>query len=622
LASRTLVVFGVTTLAVAVGVVAGCGGDSSSTSTAGSAAPHVNVTLNAGNTALVRGKDGITHLVLTQYDSAVEETSVSPANDRVSVPTAIWARGWKAQYKNYEPNSVLVYRSGGRAQRMSIKLASGTYNPVKRRMDFVLRPLATGATSELPIASSGARAGVKVLGPSTLFVDPTADFGEDTQPEAQSAVSGYLTSFGATTVSSQVYTCCEAAYSPPEIVNSLTDGAAYSTLLVQPSWSGTITFSGSPAFGGMSVSGGGDIVFTNGSDTDGATFGLSGAGAFNVSNGSLAFREGTGNVGIQNLVIYGGNFEDATVGGTLGSNSALIEGNFYSSALKNFSTNDALLANLDLSGVTFSNTDGGATTFEDTALIGVSFAGSIFSNLAFKGSSLVPYNQANADGSNTVVSTSFKGINSASLSFGTGSTGANYLIDGVDFSGSQWDTLEMTSASITNTDFSNADLSGATKFSNTSFDNASTFEATNFGNTTFDQCSFNGTDFSTATFSKPTFTGSAQEPVAMTSVTFDSSFASSGATFNYTTFDGVTFVGLDSSSASDKAFVSSLMTSEGAATAGNGLIAFNNQYVSDGQGNWYQANAEGTEWQQIDTTTLESNGEPPVTVDPQPAEAP
>ena len=620
MASRTLVAFGVTTLAVAVGVVAGCGGDSSSTSTTGSAAPHVNVTLNAGNTALVRGKDGITHLVLTQYDSAVEETSVSPANDRVSVPTAIWARGWKAQYKNYEPNSVLVYRSGGRAQRMSIKLASGTYNPVKRRMDFVLRPLATGATSELPIASSGARAGVKVLGPSTLFVDPTADFGENSQTQDQSAVSSYLSSFSSTTVTSQTYTCCETGYSPPEIENGLTGGAAYSSLNVQSGWKGTITFSGAPAFGGMSVAGG-DITFANGSDTDGATFGLSGAGAFNVSNSNLAFREGTGNVGVQNVVIYGGNFNDATVGGTLGANSAFITGTFNGTDFTNFGTNDALLANLDLSGAVFNA--GQTTTFEDTALVGVNFSGAQVTSLAFEGSSLVPYNQANADGSNTVVATSFKGITDAGITFGTGSTGANYFIDGVDFSGSSWTAFVMDSASITNTNFSNADLSGgATKFSNTSFDNASTFEATNFGNTTFEQCSFNGTDFSTATFSKPTFTGSAQEALTMTSVTFDSSFASSGATFSNATFDGVTFVGLDSSSASDKAFVSSLMTSEGAATSGNGLIAFNTQYVSDGQGNWYQANAEGTEWQQIDTTTLESNGEPPVTVDPQPAEAP
>jgi len=619
LASRTLVAFGVTTLAVAVGVVAGCGSDSSSSSTTGSAAPHVNVTLSAGNSTLVRGKDGITHLVLTKYDSAVEETSVSPANDRVSVPTAVWARGWKAQYKNYEPNSVLVYTSGGKAKRMSLKLASGTYNPVKRRMDFVVRPVAAGATSKLPLASSKHQAGVKVLGPSTLFVDPTTDFGEDSQAESQSAVAGYLTSFGATTVSSQVYTCCETGFSPPEIVNSLTNGAAYSTLSVQPSWSGTITFSGSPAFGGMSVSGGGDIVFTNGDDTDGATFGLSGAGAFNVSNGSLAFREGTGNVGIQNLVIYGGNFEGATVGGTLGSNSAFIDGTFSDTSFTNFSTNDALLANLDLSGATFDTSS--TTTFEDTSLIGVDFSGSIFTSLAFEGSSLVPYNQSNPDGSNTVVATSFKGANTAGITFGTGSTGANYFIDGVDFSGSQWNAFVMDSASITNTNFNTADLSGgATKFSSTSFDNASTFESTNFGSTEFSQCTFSGTDFSTATFSKPTFSGSASEQSTMTSVTFDASFASSGATFSHVTFDGVTLVGLDSSSSTDKAFVSSLMTSEGAATSGNGLIAFSTQYVSDNQGNWYEVNEAGTEWTPIDTTTFEPTGDP-VTTDPQP-EAP
>lgn len=101
----------------------------------------VNVTIGANRMTLMTGRDGVRRLQVAQYASGAELTSTSPSHDRLRVPTAVWARGWKRLYGGGEPNAVITYGQGAKVQRLSASLASLQYNPVKRTLTFTLRPL-------------------------------------------------------------------------------------------------------------------------------------------------------------------------------------------------------------------------------------------------------------------------------------------------------------------------------------------------------------------------------------------------------------------------------------------------------------------------------------------------
>jgi uncharacterized protein YjbI with pentapeptide repeats len=597
----------------------------------------VNVTIGADEMSLVTGRDGVRRLQITKYAPGAELTGMSPSHDRLRVPTAVWARGWKRLYGTTEPNAVIAYGRGASVKRLSVSLASMKYNPVTRTMSFALRPMAPGLMTRPPLvtAATRAQAGTRQrLGAGQLYVDQTADFGSNTAAQDQNAVTALDQAGMGVTVTSQNYLCCNSGMQPPQIENALSAGEAYGSLMLQPGTVDTITFTGAPAFGGSSLSGIANITFANGEDTDGATFGLSGPGAFTVAKGStvnfgLAPNAASGEGGTEGLVIYNGDF-NGTVAGALGANSALVGGDMDGATVNGLVTNDALIAGVSFDGANFSS-NSGTTSFNDTALVGVSFEGATINDvLVFNGTALVPLSVPSPTGEATTAPTSFKNVNGngQSLLFGPSLTNADAQspIDGVSFAGmTGFDRVGITYAVVTNSDFSNADLGGQPTLKNTSIDNASNFTGTKFGQPIIESCSFIGTDLTNVEWEAPTFTGTADAPTVLQGVTLDpTTFENANnlqykVTFEYTTFNGTTFTGLDPAFAPDVALVSQIMNSTGVKTTGLGLIAFNTQYVlgadGDGTPTWYSVNSAGTEWTPIDSVTLQPSG-PPTNEDP------
>lgn len=632
----------VTGVVAVVGVAAGRGP---------SAPSHgVNVTIGADRMALVTGADGIRRLEVTRYASGAEVTGVSPSHDRLRVPTAVWARGWKRLYGTSEPNAVIAYGRGANVRRLSVSLASLSYNPAKRTMTFPIRPMAAGVMTRPPLATEASRAQAgtrQELGAGQLYVDQTADFGSNSQAQDQSAVNALLQAGMGTTITTQDYLCCNSGMQSPDIENGLPAGEAYDSLMLQPGTVATISFTGAPAFGSTSLTGLANITFANGEDNDGATFGLSGAGAFKVASGSLlnfgTVPPGTfqGIGGTENVVIYNGDFSGGTLTGRLGSNSALIGGSMDGTQLQSVQFNDALLAGVSFEGATFKSA-GGLTSFNDSALVGVNFEGAtLYDVLNFNGTPLVSLSTPSPDGEPINTPTSFKNVNGGgqSLVFGPSlnDPAAQVPIDGVSFAGlTNFESIGIGSAVITNSDFTNADLSGMTPLtmSNTSIDNASNFTGTNFGTRPdFKSCTFNGTDLTNVKWVNPQFgLADVQEgappapPTVLRNVTFNpetwvanENNGLYSVTFADTVFDGTTIVGLDPADAYDVQFISDILNSPGVTTSGLGLIVFNTQYVlgtdGDGTPTWYTVNGSGTQWTPIDSVSLQPTG-PPTNVDP------
>ena len=597
----------------------------------------VNVTMGADKMALVVGRDGVRRLEVSRFAPGVEVTSVAPAHDRLRMPTALWAGGWKRLYGKSEPNAVVTYGRGAGVRRLSVSLASLRYNRARRTMVFTLRPMAPGVMTRPPLATTGTRAlaGTRTeLGPGQVYVDQTVDFGSNSATQDQNAFVALQQAGMGFTVTSQNYVCCAMGMQPPEIDNALPAGEAYDNLLVQPGTEATLTFTGAPAFGSASFTGLSNITFANGEDTDGATFGLTGPGAFSVASGSvlnfgLAPNAANGVGGTQNIVIYNGSFSNATLEGALGANSAIIGGTFTGTTFNDVVANDALIAGASFGGATFKSASG-YTYFNDSALLGVNFEGATNSDaLWFNGSALVPLSTPSPTGEPVVTPTSFANMDGGGQAFVFGPSLTNAAsqspIDGVNFSGMSGFDVAIASAVITNSNFSNASLGGNPTFKNSSIDNASNFTGTNFGQPLFESCSFNGTDLTNVTWFAPVFDGSAAAPTVLEGVVFNSSsfLAQSSGTykgsFTNVTFNGTTFVGLSQANAADVAFISGIMKSTGVSTQDLGLIAFNTQYVlgadSTGTATWYQVNSTATEWTPIDSTTLEPTG-PPQTNDP------
>lgn len=601
----------------------------------------VNVTIGADRLALVTGNDGVRRLEVSRYASGAEMTGMSPGHDRLRVPTAVWARGWKRLYGTTEPNAVITYGRGAHVKRLSVSLASMKYNPVKRTMTFALRPMGAGLMTKPPLATTATRAQAgtrQSLGAGQVYVDQTVDFGSNTAAQDQQTLQGLIQAGLIDAVEVNSYDCCAVGSSPAQVTNGLPAGQAYDQLVTGYGYSGEIVFQGAPAFGGFIVNSGQTITFANGPDADGATFGLDGEGAFKVSAGAtLNFGQlppdGTqGEGGTANIVIYNGDFSGSTLTGTLGENSAIVGGDMTGTALYATSFNDTLISDVSFAGATFVSPDG-TTWINDSVLLGVSFEGATIKDvLSFNGTALVPLSQPSPDGGATTVPTSFKNTNGGGqvLMFGPSLTNADAQvpIDGVSFAGmNNFDSVGIASAVITNSDFTNADLGGNPSFRNTSIDNASNFTGTKFGTPLFTSCSFSGTDLTNVTWEKPAFTGTAASPMRLQGVTFDpTTFENAknlqySVSFEYTVFDGTTFVGLDPAMPYDVAFVSDILTSPGVKTTGLGLIAFNTQYVQGaepgpgGAPTWYTVNAEGTQWTPIDSVTLQPTG-PPVNEDP------
>ena len=604
------------------------------------AAGHgVNVTIGADNMALVTGRDGVRRLQVSRYAAGAEMTGMSPAHDRLRVPTAVWARGWKRLYGTAEPNAVITYGRGAHVKRLSVSLASMTYNPVKRTMTFALRPMAAGMMSRPPMATAATRAQAgtrQPLGAGQLYVDQTVDFGSNSAAQDQQTLNGLIQAGLLDAVDQNAYDCCTA--SPSQVTNDLPSGEAYSGLVTGVGYDGVIAFQGAPAFGGFVINGGQSITLANGPDADGATFGLNGEGAFTASSGAtLNFGTlppgGTqGEGGTANIVIYNGDFSGSTLTGALGENSALVGGTMTDTLLAGVTFNDALISGVSFEGASFTSPQG-TTWINDSVLLGVSFEGATINDvLSFNGTALVPLSEPSPDGGASIVATSFKNLNGGGqvLMFGPSLTdaAAQVPIDGVSFAGlNNFDAVGISKAVITNSDFTNADLGGNPAFTSTSVDNASNFTGTKFGMPVFTSCSFSGTDLTNVTWEKPTFTGTAEAPMVLQGVTFDpTTFENAqnlqySVTFEYTTFDGTTFTGLDPGMPYDVAFVSDILTSPGVKTTGLGLIAFNTQFVQGaeaapgGAPAWYTVNAEGTQWTPIDSVTLQPTG-PPVNEDP------
>ena len=636
IARGPVVALGASTLILAGVLVSGCGGsDSASSASASSttAAPAVNVTLTTKNAVLHRDANGVTRLVLTGYSPTAEETAVSPGRSRVEVPTSIWARGWKAQYKGYEPNSVLVYESGGKMRRLSFALADGAYNPVKGQMAFTMRPLATGATKEQRLTSVGEGAGrTVVLGPSTLFVDPL-DFGSNTDVQDQAAESSLVQALSNFTISDKVLKASASSdgtsFIKALVRNGLSEGDAYKLLLLSGS-SGeksdnTAMFQGDPAFAGATFSAGNWTFESLGNSSVTFVVNENGKGGFTLSpDVRVDFN------GMPNLTIFNGTYTSGTVTGELGPNSSIIGGNFNEATFDNFSTKDALIANADFSGATFT-ADGknGTTSFKDSALLGVNFAKATLSDaIAFSGTSIVPFKQMNPNGdAPTVVNSSFEGQEGSTFIFGPSEkyTDVNARtpvsrIEDVSFANSKWDAFAVATADFTGAKFDGAEL-GRAQFKFSTFDSATTFKNADLGQASFTSSRLTGTDFSTTKFDSPVFEGSVNAPTVLSDVTFSmgaQSFAEGAGRpeFTNTVFDGVVFGGLQRDKAEDVAFVSSLIKGNNNSTERSGINAFGSKFVQGMDGFWYEQTG-ASEWTPLNPDTLEPNGEPVVNSDPQ-----
>ena len=619
--ARLLALAGSTVL-VSGAVLAGCGG--SDTADSSSPAPsHVNVTLGAKNASLVRTKAGTTQLVLTGYQPTVEVTALSPGHERIEVPTAVWARGWKAQYEGYEPNSVLAWEDGATRERLSFAIAAGAYNPVKQQMTFDIRPLAAGARNAQPVGNVAVgSSGRTDLGDATLFIDPTTDFGANTATQDQAATQAVVTMLSGQTVSSQ---SISTGASDAQVVNGLATGEAYTNLtLSAPSSSAgpnTVAFTGAPAFATSNFS---NATWQFSSpDGNGVTFSVTSTGS-----GSLSLATGTTiNLnGMPNLVVFSGNYRNGTLTGTLGSNSTLIGGAFSNTTFSDFTTSNALLANINLTGASFTASNAnGETAFNDSALLGVDFSGATLGDrMAFNGTSLVPYvaPPGPSGGDPVTTNTSFEEVSGTLFQFGPtpavyneggeippGTTVPLSTIDGVNFSNSTWDGgFGLAYATVTGADFSGMQVNGgvaATSFTNSTFDSATTFTGADLGIAKITGCTFTGTDFSSTTFENPSIEGT-----TLSGVTFSNeSFSNGKAQFTSTTFDGVVIGNLSINNEEDVALVSSILTGEGNTTQGDGLQAFGNVYVLGLDGTWYQQTAT-SEWTPINTSTLQANGDP------------
>lgn len=598
----------------------------------------VDATHSAGRMTLRTDSNGVTRLVLNGYAPNVELTGVAPAHDRLSVPTAAWARGWKRLYGRTKPNALLAYGPRGSAgTRVSVALSKPRFNPVKRTLDFVVRPV---GDAPLPTVAPGTS---RVLGTGVLFVDQTTstDFGSQSAQQNQAAVNAFIQMGMLDAVEQNVYECCAVAATWPENVNNIQNGLpkgqAYDGLVTAPGFSGTMEFSYAPAFGSVAFTSNQTITFANGMDLDGAMFGLNGPGAFEAGGAVINFGDvapGTpkGNGGTYGIVIYNGDYTNAVLQGTLGSESALIGGTMTGATIDAIEVNDAIIANISFEGATFASADSG-TQFNDSALLGVSFEGAtVLDALAFYGTDLLPLSVPTPSGESETVITSFAGIKDTSFLFAPSQTGAagSATISEVSFANSSWDQFAISKAIIQGSDFSGADL-GMPVFTSSTIDNSNNFDQANFGRVQFNSCAFNGTDLTQAEWITPVFSGTSDAPTVLEGVTFSADTFSNNssntleATFEYTVFNGTTFVGLDQANSDHVSFISGIMNATGNRTEGLGLIAFNTQYVQgqngDGEPAWYQVNSTGTEWTPIDTTTLEPTG-PATNVDPVPAPEP
>lgn len=595
------------------------------------ARPGVDVSHSAGRITLRTTPGGVQHLVLRAYAPSAEMTGVAPSHDRVAVPTALWARNFSRLYRKVKPNAILSYGRGAGAQRASVVLNSLRFNPAKGTIDFAVKPL---GHSPLPWVAPGASAS---LGSGVLFVDQTVDFGSQTAVQTQATLNALVAMGFADDVSNDIYSCCAVGSSPANVQNEMQSGMAYDGLTTAPGYSGVIEFSGAPAFGTAQFATGQTITFANGMDVDGATFGLTGPGAFKAGGATINFGEvapgtpaGTG--GTNGLVIFNGDFTNSTITGALGGDSALIGGSMSGSTIDGLQVNSAVLDNVSFTGAKFTSAP---TEFNDSALVGVTFAGAEIgtSPLGFYGSSLEAAEVPSPSGASTLEPTSFAGLSGGSFDFGASQdpdeADAWPLMSQVDFSGSSWSEFSVSDTVMQGNNFTGASLGSRPSFTSVSIDNASSFDQVDFGSPTFTSCSFNGTDLTSVGWTSPEFAGTAESPTVLKGVTFSSeSFKAGGsysATFENVTFNGTTFVGLSPANAEDVAFVSGLMKAPGVTTEGLGLIAFNTQYVqgrsAEGEPAWYQVNSTGTEWTPIDSTTLEPTG-PPTDVDPVPEPEP
>ena len=161
--------------AVAAGLIAVAGaGLAGSAAAASSVARSQVASLGADNASVVTYRNGSKRLVLSNLAPGVELTRVTPGHDRSRISVQQWAAQWKRMYGRAEPNAVLTYGSGAKATRVSWTLASAQYNRRRGQVSFMLRPLAKGGRTRMPLVPTGVhrkKVTTVALGPVTLFID-------------------------------------------------------------------------------------------------------------------------------------------------------------------------------------------------------------------------------------------------------------------------------------------------------------------------------------------------------------------------------------------------------------------------------------------------------------------
>lgn len=535
---------------------------------------RVNVVVSAKRASLVRGRDGITRLVLTGLQPTVEMADVSPGTERVAMPTWVWAQQWKRLYRDYEPNATIVWRTRTGREALSVALASGRLSG--NRMSFAVRRLVVGSRKRLPITAAIIPGRVQRLGRVDVFVDP------NTVQDSQTLVQNALQSLAQMPSSGQPWDVDEDG----GVVAPAPNGAAYTTLTGSSIAPGPVDRSPTAvtliaASAGVAVESAnlGRVALTLLSrGYSGFYFGELGLAGGSLTLGNRDFAS-TGNV-IVGLDLTGGKLSFG------GSPARPADGNIIVLPNLTGATVDVALMGAGvivlptLDGTVLTNSTGTTRPNQGTAYLGADFSRATFSGFAgfdFSGAVLGPYELSQPNGSTQQVQTSFEGLSLGSNVTFSGTLGSSTTIQNVSFDGAAISGSSFRNATITDSTFDGTGLAGV-DFTGATFAGA-TFAGSSINQAVFANANLQQADFSLASFSGATsFRGAALMPGTV----FTSGSGIENADFTGASMDGVVFA-TGGGAGSPASFVGRLLSEIGD-TSSRGVIINNTQYVkSQGQ---------------------------------------
>lgn len=581
--------------------------------------PQVFVTTSARDGRVVTGADGVSRLVLTGVQPAVEMADMAPGSERLRMPTWLWSRMWTDLYAGFEPNATLSWGRGADRRRISVALVSGAYTP--GRLSFAVRPLAPGATSPLPVTGALPIGENTPLGPVDLYVDPPIP--NDLSPD-QSLVSQAMSSLAGIPFAPNSLVTIKPPPPGTEIVGaSIPGNEAYQGMALASGYpQGTavdLTISGNPVVGPSNLAG----------RTVTMVGGLSGGASFE----QLTIGAGTLNIrSLRNAVFVGLNLSGGTLNGGGGSirngvSTMFLESDFSGATLNGPTFENSIFASPNLDGASFpSMTDMSARPFNGTVFMGTDFTGLTLPTdeaIDFGGVTIAPFQRPSESGGAVTVLSSFANMQNLGTAISFGANGGQAtLLDQVQFTNSNLQGTSFREAVVTNCDFSGTTLGvdpdGQGNPDGTSFKGA-TISGGSFSGATITEALFNdanisGVNFGEATFNAPAQTNPDEPPAVnfngatLTNVGFLSGSGIENAGFEGAVMSGVVFA-TNQGNGSSNAFVATLL-GQIADTAGIGVSINNANYVKQG-GVVYQVLQDGN-WQPMSITNgqVSANGDP------------